>query len=69
MGHMDAFNIILCAYGYIINLYPIYDKLEPSQRNHQTLLLCCLVALIFSAGVYTAFAWLASSVFGLNSLK
>ena len=65
----DAFNIILTAYGYIINLYPIYDKLEPSIRSPRVLMIACTLALLFTAFVYTAFGWLAAEVFGIQNLK
>ena len=27
---IHAFNIVITAYGFLINLYPIYDKIEPN---------------------------------------
>lgn len=69
MNYVDALNIVLTSFGYIVNMYPIYDKLEPSLRSPRNLLLCCFVAMFFSASVYSGFAQLSISCFGINNIK
>ena len=62
---IHSFNIVVTAYGFLINLYPIYDSIEPSKRNHRTILLACMVGLGFGAIVYLAFSAMSAEVFGL----
>ena len=69
MDFADAFNIIFTAYGYIINLYPLYDKLDPSIRSPKALMYACTVALLTTAVVYTIFAYTAAEVFGFYNLQ
>lgn len=66
---IHAFNIVITAYGFLINLYPIYDKIEPNQRNHKTILLACTIGLLFCALIYLAFSKMSIEVFGLENLK
>ena len=65
---IHAFNIVITAYGFLINLYPIYDKIEPSQRNHSTILQACAMGTLFSALVYLAFRYMSAKVFGMQHL-
>ena len=68
-NNIDAFNIILTAYGFIINLYPVYDKLEVDKRNEKNILSAVLVAMLFSALMYIMFAQFAKFNFGEEVLK
>ena len=65
---VHSFNIVVTAYGFLINLYPIYDKLEPQKRTHGTILLASGVALSFGAFVYLAFSLMSAEVFGMGNL-
>ena len=69
MEYMDAFNIIITAYGYMINLLPIFDKIEPVKRTPSNLLTAVCWALAFSVSVYTLFAALSIECFGIDNLK
>ena len=65
---MDNVNITISSYGFLINFYPIYDKLHPSIRTPQYGLFATLVALLFTAFTYVSFAWLAIKCFGMNNI-
>ena len=66
---MDSFNITIASYGFLINYYPIYDKIEPKIRTHKIGLLATLLALLFTVVTYYAFAHLSVACFGIENIR
>lgn len=67
--YIDCFNISISSFGFLINFYPIYDKLRPSIRSPATGRMATLIALSVTAMIYIFFAYLAISNFGIDQIK
>ena len=61
---MDAFAIILTAYGFIINFYPIFSSLD--KRTTSNGMNSTSLALAFVFLVYLLFSWLGLRIYGVS---
>ena len=65
---VSAVNIMVTAYGFAINFYPLYDKLEPGQRTHKNMLLATTNGLGIASTSYCLLIWFSTSLFGLKHI-
>eukprot|EP00347_Sterkiella_histriomuscorum_P012714 403367497 len=61
---IDSISIILTAYGFVINFYPIYSQLD--KKTNKNGYLTSLIALLLSFSVYMIFSILATQIYGKN---
>jgi len=66
---VDNFNITISSYGFLINFYSLYDKLEPQLRTHKNGFVSSFYALLFTAFVYISFAYLSVQCFGEGNIE
>ena len=66
---LDSFNICIASYGFLINLYPIYDKLYPDIRTPKNGLKASASALIFCGLIYISFAYVSIKCFGIENIS
>jgi amino acid permease len=59
---LDSVSIIVTAYAFVINFYPIYSSLD--KRTNENGLLSVSMAMIFCCCVYITFSLMAISVYG-----
>ena len=65
---LDSFNIFLSSYGFLVNFYPIYDKLKPELRGPSNARLAVCLALSFICVTYIAFSYLSIEYFGTQHI-
>eukprot|EP00347_Sterkiella_histriomuscorum_P001964 403369990 len=61
---VDAINIILTAYGFVMNFYPTFSQLD--KKTNTNGYAASIIALLFSFIVYMLFSILASEIYGEN---
>lgn len=61
---VDSLTIVLTAYGFILNFYPIFTQIEP--KTNKNGYLATLLAMFFCFATYISFSFLALSTYGEN---
>ena len=64
-----ALNIVVSAYSFALNFYPLYDKLEPTIRTKNNMLVATSVGLSMAGTIYCLLIWLCTAIFGANNIK
>lgn len=65
---LDSFNIFLSSYGFLVNFYPVYDKLRPELRGPGNARRAVCLALSFIAVTYVIFSYLSMEFFGIKNI-
>lgn len=65
---LDSFNIFISSYGFLVNFYPIYDKLKPELRGPKNARKAVYMALTFIFITYCSFSFLAIEYFGTKHI-
>lgn len=65
---LDSFNIFLSSYGFMVNFYPVYDKLKPELRGPANARRAVAMALSFIAVTYITFSYLSMEFFGIKHI-
>jgi len=63
-GFIDAINITLTSYGFIINLFPIASQMK--EQSYNNVMSSIFIALCFCFSAYLILALLAQNLFGSN---
>ncbi len=61
---IDSVSIIVSAYGFILNFFPVYVSIEG--RNNKKALQSTSMALLFCLLIYVSFSYLAVETYGTN---
>ena len=64
---IDAINITITSYGFVINLFPIQSQMKDKKQS--SVLLAVLLALLFCVFSYSLLTKLAINIYGENNIQ